>query len=119
MSIELDLGNLSNAGQVAVNIQISTAVSVSAPEAKRRATRLVASELGNLLQGGDPTLFVGTVICWRVPVLVSNSAHGFIGQAGFVDIDANTGAAVVSNEQLAALREYAIYLAERATANPT
>ncbi len=119
MSIELDLGNVSNAGQIAVNIQISTAVKVSAPEAKRRATRLVASELGNLLHGGDPTLFIGPIICWRVPILISNPAHGLIAHAGYVDIDANTGAAVISTEQLAVLREYAIYLAERSAANPT
>lgn len=119
MSIELELGNVPNDGQIAVNIRISTAVSVSAPEAKRRATRLVATELGNLLLGGTPTLLIGQVICWRVPILVSNARQGVIGQAGYVDIDANTGATIINDEQLAALREYAIYLAERAAANPT
>lgn len=119
MSIELELGNVPSNGQIAVDIQISTAVSISAPEARRRATRLVASELGNLLHGGSPTLLIGTVICWRVPILISNPDHGVIGQAGSVDIGANTGVAIISNEQLAALREYAIYLAEHAAAGPT
>lgn len=119
MSIELELGNVPNDGQIAVNIQISTAVSVSAPEARRRATRLVASEMGNLLFGGTPSLLIGPVICWRVPILVSNSTQGVIGQAGYVDIDANTGATIITDEQMATLREYAIYLAERAAASPT
>jgi hypothetical protein len=98
--------------QLEINIRLSTPLHVTAAEARRRVSRLVISEIGNLLYGGEPTLAVGERICWRVPVLLAYPDSGLVGQVGILDVDVETGAVLAAPEQLAALAEHALYLAE-------
>jgi hypothetical protein len=118
MAVELDLSHIPQTAQLEVNIHLSAPLRVTAAEARRRVSRLVISEIGNLLYGGEPTLAVGERICWHVPVLLAYPDSGPVGQVGVLDVDVETGAVLTTPEQLAALSDYALYLAER-TAPPT
>jgi hypothetical protein len=81
--------------------------------ARRRVSRLVISEIGNLLYGGDPSLVVGERICWRVPVLLAYPDTGLVGQAGTLDVDVETGEVLITPEQLTEISDHAHYLAQR------
>jgi hypothetical protein len=96
-----------------IDIPLSAPLHVTAVEARRLVSRLVISEIGNLLYGGEPTLAVGERIWWRVPVLLAYPDRGLAGQVGILDVDVETGAVLATPEQLAALAEHAFYLAER------
>jgi len=96
-----------------VTNHLSEPIHVTAAEARQRVSRLVISEVGNLLYGGEPTLTVGARTCWHVPVLLAYPDRGTVGQVGVLDVDIETGAVLTTPEQLAALSDYALYLAER------
>lgn len=65
---------------------------VSAREAQRRVNSWFCLDVGNLLIGGEPTLVVGEVIRWQVPVLLSAPHTGPVGVVGTVEVDATSGA---------------------------
>jgi hypothetical protein len=113
MSVQLDLSSLPSSSQLDVHIHIAAPLRVTSTEARRRVTRLVISEIGNLLYGGEPTLLVGERILWRVPVVLSYPDRGFVGEAGSLDVDVETGAVLASTEQLTNIADYALFLAQR------
>ena len=113
MSVELDLSSLPSSSQLDVHIHIAAPLRVTASEARRRVTRLIASEIGNLLYGGETTLMVGERILWRVPVLLAYRESGPVGQAGTLDVDVETGSVLANQEQLTVIADYALFIAER------
>jgi hypothetical protein len=113
MDAQLDALTLPHSSRVEVSINISADVHVTATVARRRVSRLVISEIGNLLYGGEPSLVIGERICWRVPVLLAYPDTGPVGQAGTLDVDVETGEVLVTPEQLAEITDYAHYLAQR------
>jgi len=119
MNTQLDLANLAQPTKLEVNIHLSTSLRVSAIEAKRRVSRLVISEIGNLLYGGEPTLSIGERICWHVPILLAFPDTGLVGQVGALDVDVESGAVLTDAEQLKEIADYASFLAERAQNRPT
>jgi hypothetical protein len=113
MDTQLDTVPVPRSGRVEVNINVSADVHVTATMARRRLSRLVISEIGNLLYGGEPSLVISERICWRVPVLLAYPGTGPVGQVGALDIDVETGEILVTPEQLTEIADYAHYLAQR------
>jgi hypothetical protein len=66
--------------------------------AQRHVTRWVVSEVGNMLMGGAPQLVVSEQTVWRVPVMLGSSQRGILGEVGTVDVDAQTGELLLSDE---------------------
>jgi hypothetical protein len=99
-----------------IEIHVSADINITARTARQRVSRLVASELGNLLFGGDPTLVVGERVVWRVPVTLAYPDTGPLGQIGTLDVDVETGQVMVTPEQLAKIEVEAHVLAQRAAA---
>src|SRR5687768_6236481 len=91
MDAEIEALNLPRNGRVEVNIQVSADINISAAVARRRVSRLVVSEIGNLLYGGEPTMIIGKRICWRVPVWLAYPSTGPVGEVGTLDVDVETG----------------------------
>lgn len=115
MDAQLEKLTLPRAGRVEVNINLSADIHITATMARRRVSRLVISEIGNLLYGGEPSLALGERLCWRVPVLLAYPDTGPLGQAGALDVDVETGEILVTPEKLAEISDYAHYLAQRAS----
>jgi hypothetical protein len=86
---------------------------ITATMARRHVSRLVISEIGNLLCGGEPSLVVGERVCWRVPITLAYPDTGPAGQVGALDVDVETGEVLVTPEQLAEITDYAHHLAQR------
>jgi len=81
-----------------VQISVEAVVEVNAKNARKRATAWLASAVGNMLMAGNPRLVISQITVWRLPVLLTSSQKGIIGEVGFVDVDVSTGEPLVSNE---------------------
>lgn len=101
-----------------IDIHVSAEINVTARSARQRVTRLVASELGNLLHGGEPSLVVGERIVWRVPVILTYPDTGPVGEVGALDVDVETGQVLVAPDQLTAIEIQAHALAQRTSPGP-
>ena len=80
------------------DISVDALVEIEAVTARRKATAWLVSEVGNLIGGGIPSLHIARRTVWRVPALLTSRSVGVRGQVGFVDVDAETGEALVSDE---------------------
>lgn len=118
MNVQLTQSILPQHGRVEINIQVSAEIQVSAAMARRRVSRLVVSEIGNLLYGGEPSLHVAEQISWRVPVILAYPDTGPVGQVGTLDVDIETGQVLATETAIQEIRDYAAYLAQR-TAIPS
>jgi hypothetical protein len=85
---------------------------ISATTARRRVSRLVASELGNLLYGGEPILKLSLQPCWAVPVMLAYPDRGLVGQVGLIEVDLGTGELLTTDKQLGEIKQNAQQLAE-------
>jgi hypothetical protein len=87
--------------RVDVSINISATLNVTAYTAKRKANTLVLNRVGTGLFGDEPQLVVtDKQICWRVPIFVSTSSEGRLGQIGQIDVDAQTGEVLADDSSL-------------------
>ncbi len=74
-----------------ITVSVSASIEVDALAAQRRVTAWLVSQVGDRLMGDAPALVISQRTFWRVPVLLTSSARGVIGQVGSVDVDAVTG----------------------------
>jgi hypothetical protein len=83
-----------------LNIQVSVeaVINISAKAAQRKATTWLVSEVGNMLIGGTPQLVIGKTTSWRIPVLLTSTISGTLGQVGHIDIDAESGNLLADTE---------------------
>jgi hypothetical protein len=70
-------------------------VAVDARTARCKVSAWLVRDVGNLLMGGEPEYVPGEHPVWRVPVLVT---HGRQGCATFVDVDAQTGDLLITQD---------------------
>jgi hypothetical protein len=74
-----------------LEISVYAKINISPMAAQRQVTGWVVSEVGNMLMGGKPRLVVSQPTVWRVPILISSSDQGFLGEVATIDVDAATG----------------------------
>lgn len=81
-----------------VQVSVEAVVDVDAKRARRSATAWLVSEVGNMLLAGDPTLVIAQTTVWRLPVLLTSSKKGVVGEVGVIDVDATSGELMVSDK---------------------
>lgn len=118
MNVQLEELQLPRAGRLEIDIRLSAQINVTATMAQRRVSRLVISEVGNLLYGGKPSLVLGEHIRWRVPVMLAYPDTGPVGEVGTLDVDVETGVVLAPPERLAEITEHAHQLARRTFSSP-
>ena len=74
-----------------LEISVYAKINISPQAAQRQVTGWVVSEVSNMLMGGKPRLIVSQPTVWRVPIILSSSDQGFLGEIATVDVDAATG----------------------------
>jgi hypothetical protein len=119
MEIELPTVQLPPQADVRIEISIAAQLGITSQSAQRKVSKLVLEQVGNLLYGETPNLVAGSRLLWRVPVWVSSPASGPLGQAGALDVDAQTGEVLYSEEQLQLLGEQARVLAQHIPSDTT
>lgn len=90
-TITLSGDGVQDLNRLNVQISVEAVVNVDAKDARRRATAWLASEVGNMLIAGYPHLVISQNTVWRLPVLLTSSETGVVGEVGSVDVDAVTG----------------------------
>ncbi|MBE2200368.1 MAG: hypothetical protein IAE79_17265 [Anaerolinea sp.] len=90
---------------VDIHIAIEATLNLDATAARRRATAWLVSEVGNMLVGGPPQLVIGKEVVWRVPALLTSSEVGMLGAVGSIDVLAESGIPLVSDELRAQILE--------------
>jgi len=82
-------------------------VSVDARTARRKVSAWLVRDVGNLLMGGEPEYVAGERPVWRVPVVAPHSRQG---RATFVDVDAQTGDLLVTDDTPQKVLAYAMHV---------
>ena len=81
-----------------IQLSVTLTVNIDPNTARRRATGWLISEVGNMLKAGTGQLVITNQTLWRMPVLLTSSKIGTVGQVGTVDVDAVTGKLLVNDE---------------------
>ena len=115
MSVEMDAMSLPVPVQVKVEFSLTAQVNVTDYTAQRRVTKLLLDRVGNLLYGEHPSLVVGRRLLWRVPVWLGLPTIGPVGQVGVLDVDAQTGELLFTQQLLDDIAERGNALAQRTT----
>lgn len=98
-------------------VEVSASWVISPQYAKRKVNGQVAARIG-LLISREPSLVIAEKVVWRVPVVLAYKDLGDVGLAGTVDVDANTGEVLFTDELIQEMTDRASILAERAFAVP-
>ncbi len=93
---------------------VTLEVTISPDVATRRANAYLGLEVGVLIAAGNPMLLVSERPLWRMTASIHLPHTGRIGDIGYIDVDAQSGAVVaLTADQIATLQERATALARR------
>ena len=113
MSIELDEIGLPVPAEVKIEFSLTAQVNVTDFTAQRKVSKLLLDHVGNLLYGERPSLVAGRRLLWRVPVWLALPTTGPLGQVGTLDVDAQTGEILFTQQILEEIAERGNGLAQR------
>ena len=103
--------SLPKTGRLEVDIKVTADVNFSAVASRQKVNSFVLSEISYMMHAGTPMLIVGERICWRVPVILSLTTQGDVGEVGAIDVDVETGQMLVTPQLLAEINSRAELLA--------
>lgn len=95
-----------------LEVNISTDLSISSQQAKRKLTRYFMDHVSLFFMPGKPLLVIlaGNRIVWRFPVIFSPGHQ--LGQVGEVDVDAQSGELIINKTNIAEMIDHANRLAQ-------
>ncbi|MBM4465189.1 MAG: hypothetical protein FJ014_06520 [Chloroflexi bacterium] len=111
--------SLPKTGRLEVDIKVAADINVSAYAARQKVNDFVLSDVSYMLHAGDSMLVVGERICWRVPVILSLTSRGDVGEVGAIDVDVETGQMHVTPQLIAEINARAENLASSAASAAT
>ncbi len=85
------LKDLPKTGRLEVEIKVTADINISAYAAQQKVNGFVLSEISYMMHAGPPTLVIDEHISWRVPVILSLTSRGDVGEVGVIDVDIETG----------------------------
>lgn len=88
-----------------MSIQRAVLVPINAEAAQEFAGCYLIDQVGSLFEPGTPRLLENGL--WVVPIILSNSRRGPLGEAGTIAVDANTGRVLCSEEDHAEVKRRA------------
>jgi hypothetical protein len=99
-------------GQVDVTIRVSSALNFSAYAARQKAAGILLSRAGTGIGADPPELVIQHErLLWRVPAFLALPGAGRLGKVGSIDIDAQSGEALVDETIISAIVDNARQLA--------
>lgn len=109
---------LPKTGRLEVDIKVAADVNISAYAARQKVNDMVLSDISYMMHAGNPTLLLSERICWRVPVILSLTSRGDVGEVGAIDVDVETGQMHVTPQLMADINARAEGLALSAASAP-
>lgn len=113
------LASLPKTGRLEVDIKVTADINISAYAAKQKVNGFVLSEISYMMHAGDPTLILDEQISWRVPVILSLTSRGDIGEVGTIDVDVETGQLHITPQSIEEINHRAQGLALSPASPPT
>jgi len=113
MSVELDEISLPVPAEVKIEFSLTAQVNITDYTAQRKVSKLLLDHVGNLLYGERPSLVAGRRLLWRVPIWLALPTTGPLGQVGTLDVDAQTGEILFTQQILEEIAERGNALAQR------
>ncbi len=110
--------SLPQTGRLEVDIKVTADVNISAYAAQQKVNNFVLSDISYMMHAGTPELVVAERICWRVPVMLSLTSQGEVGEVGKIDIDVETGQMYVTPQLITEITARAEGLAARPLSSP-
>jgi hypothetical protein len=86
-------------------------MNVSRQAARKKVNGFVLSHVSYMMHAGEPVLVSGPRGRWRVPVILSLTSCGDVGEVGAIDVDVETGQMQISPELLREMNQRAEILA--------
>lgn len=65
--------------------------------ARQKVNRYLLMNTGNLIHSMEPDLVIGDQLCWKVPIGYSMPGKEFLGEVGFVFVEATNGNLILEN----------------------
>ncbi len=93
--------SLPKTGRLEVDIKVKADINISAYAARQKVNGFVLSDISYMMHAGDPTLVLAERICWRVPIILSLTSQGDVGEVGTIDVDVETGQMRVTPQLIA------------------
>lgn len=115
MNLELEEVLLPQQAEVKIELSITATINITAFTAQRKVSKLLLEQVGNLLYGEKPNLVAGQKLLWRVPIWLGLPTVGPVGQISTLDVDAQTGEILFTQQLLAEIAERGNDLAEHTT----
>lgn len=106
---------LPRTGRLEVDIKVAADVNVSAYAARQKVNDFVLSDVSYMMHAGNATLVLADRICWRVPVILSQTSRGDVGEVGAIDVDVETGQMHITPQLIVEINARAEGLALSAT----
>jgi len=103
--------SLPKTGRLEIDIKVTADINVSAYAARQKVDAFVLSDISYMMHTGNPTLVLAERICWRVPVILSLTSRGDVGEVGVIDVDVETGQMHVTPQLIAEMNARAEGLA--------
>jgi hypothetical protein len=98
--------------EVDISIHVKATINITPFVARQKVNVLVLDRIGTGLLAENPDLVATDGrLRWRVPVILSLSGHGRIGQVGTVDVDVQTGEVLADDDLIKTINQHAIQLA--------
>jgi len=98
-SVLVPLQDLGLQEQQTVRLQVVPPhVQVTVAAAWRKASRFVLDRISYLMGGPQPSLIKTDHLVWRVPIVLTYPDRGVVGEVGFIDVDAETGELLLTEE---------------------
>jgi hypothetical protein len=117
MNVEVSDIALPPQSEVKVEFSLTAQVKITDFTAQRKVNKLLLDQVGNLLYGEQPNLVIGRRLLWRVPVWLATPSTGPLGQIGTLDVDAQSGEILFTQQSLDEIAERGNALAQRATSH--
>ena len=114
MNVELPETVVPAGAKVKIEFTLTAEVNITDFTAQRKVSKLLLDEVGNLLYGERPSLVAGRRLLWRVPVWLALPTTGPLGEVGTLDVDAQTGEILFTQQQLDDIAARGNTLAEKA-----
>lgn len=108
---------LPNLDTVEINIRIKKALNFTAYSARQMVDEYVFRRISDMMYADEPTFILGKKCYWHVPVILSLTSKGRIGQVGSIDVDIETGQMQITLKLLEEIKTNAKNLAQRTTSS--
>ncbi|MEW5986020.1 MAG: hypothetical protein AB1791_05250 [Chloroflexota bacterium] len=104
--------SLPKTGRLEIDIRVTADVNVSAYAARQKVNNFVLSDISYMMHAGNPVFVLMERIYWRVPVILSLTSRGDVGEVGAIDVDVETGQMRITPQLMAEINTRAETLAD-------